>query len=120
MAFSNSVPVNRVVVNAPCSQGAAGFATNLPPSFMIGTGFSGRSSVGENVGPQHLVNWTKIAYGSEEEPDLKNLNLSEVLPSHKFMPPKTATASTSKIHVNKDDLRAMILEELRSIRGRAE
>jgi len=120
MAFSSSVPVNRVVVNAPCSQGAAGFATNLPPSFMIGTGFSGRSSVGENVGPQHLVNWTKIAYGSEEEPDLKNLNLNEILPSQKFRPPKTSTASTSEIHVNKDDLRAIILEELRNIRGGAE
>jgi len=55
----------RVVVNAPCSQGAAGFGTHLAPSFTIGTGFFGRSSVGENIGPQHLVNWTRIAYSDE-------------------------------------------------------
>ena len=63
VAFSQALPVYRVVVNAPCSQGASGFATHLPPSFMVGTGFAGRSSIGENVGPQHLVHWTKIAYG---------------------------------------------------------
>ncbi|RMD62484.1 MAG: aldehyde dehydrogenase family protein [Alphaproteobacteria bacterium] len=62
MDYSAAVEVYRVVVNAPCSQGAAGFATNLSPSFTIGTGFFGRSSVGENIGPQHLVNWTRIAY----------------------------------------------------------
>jgi hypothetical protein len=50
-----------VVVNAPCSQGAAGFGTDLAPSFTIGTGFFGRSSIGENIGPQHLVHWTRIA-----------------------------------------------------------
>ena len=31
----------------------------------IGTGYFGRSSVGENIGPQHLVNWTRIAYNKE-------------------------------------------------------
>jgi len=65
MDYSAMVEVYRVVVNAPCSQGAAGFATNLAPTFTIGTGFFGRSSVGENIGPRHLVNWTRIAYHKE-------------------------------------------------------
>ena len=60
--YAAAVEVYRVVVNAPCSQGAAGFGTGLAPTFTIGTGFFGRSSVGENVGPQHLVNWTRIAW----------------------------------------------------------
>ncbi len=63
--YALAVEAYRVVVNAPCSQGAAGFATHLPPTFTIGTGFFGRSSVGENIGPQHLVNWTRIAWGAE-------------------------------------------------------
>ena len=62
MDYAASVEAYRVIVNAPCSQGAAGFATNLAPAFTIGTGYFGRSSVGENVGPQHLVNWTRIAF----------------------------------------------------------
>jgi acyl-CoA reductase-like NAD-dependent aldehyde dehydrogenase len=59
--FAARVEAYRVVVNAPCSQGAAGFETGLAPSFTIGTGFFGRSSIGENIGPQHLVHWTRIA-----------------------------------------------------------
>ena len=60
--YAAAVEVYRVVVNVPCSQGAAGFGTGLAPTFTIGTGYFGRSSVGENVGPQHLVNWTRIAW----------------------------------------------------------
>ena len=65
LAYASAVKALRVVVNAPCSQGAAGFGTHLAPSFTIGTGFFGRSSVGENIGPKHLVNWTRIAYNDE-------------------------------------------------------
>ena len=78
LAFSQALPVYRIVVNAPCSQGAAGFATHLPPSFMVGTGYAGRSSVGENVGPQHLVHWTKIAFGRDAPADLDGLDLTAV------------------------------------------
>ncbi len=31
----------------------------------IGTGFFGRSSVGENLQPKHLVNWTRLAYNAD-------------------------------------------------------
>ena len=30
----------------------------------LGTGFIGRSSIGENLEPRHLVNWTRVAYNS--------------------------------------------------------
>jgi acyl-CoA reductase-like NAD-dependent aldehyde dehydrogenase len=63
--YAASVQVLRVAVNVPCSTGAAGFGTNLAPSMTIGTGYFGRSSIGENIGPQHLVNWTRIAYGED-------------------------------------------------------
>ena len=66
MDYAAAVEVYRVVVNAPCSQGAAGFGTALPPTFTIGTGFFGRSSVGENVGPAHLVSWTRVAWGTAD------------------------------------------------------
>ncbi|MGH6892662.1 MAG: aldehyde dehydrogenase family protein [Dongiaceae bacterium] len=65
LSYAGAVKALRVVVNAPCSQGAAGFGTHLAPSFTIGTGFFGRSAVGENIGPKHLVNWTRIAYSDE-------------------------------------------------------
>jgi acyl-CoA reductase-like NAD-dependent aldehyde dehydrogenase len=66
MDYARTVETYRVVVNAPCSQGAAGLQTNLAPAFTIGTGYFGRSSIGENLGPQHLVHWTRVAYNSDD------------------------------------------------------
>ncbi|AVO39800.1 aldehyde dehydrogenase family protein [Pukyongiella litopenaei] len=120
-AFAQEVPVYRVVVNAPCSQGAAGFATHLPPSFTIGTGFAGRSSIGENLGPQHLVQWTQVAYGKDVPADLDGIDLDALttgsapapVPGHEVAPDRSATPGG----FGRDDLRQLILEELRSLRG---
>ncbi len=118
--FSNALPVYRVVVNAPCSQGAAGFATHLPPSFMIGTGFAGRSSVGENVGPQHLVHWTRIAYNSDSSVPFEQFDFS-VLDSGMPPAPKPAHAAhrapPALPETDRDMLRQLILEELRGLTG---
>lgn len=120
VAFSQQMPVYRVVVNVPCSQGAAGFATYLPPSFTIGTGFAGRSSVGENVGPQHLVHWTKIAYGKDVPADLSGIDLAAVstdTPPAQAAAPVATPPAPERAEVNRDELRQLILEELRSLKG---
>ncbi len=64
MRFAERVPVLRVAVNAGNSTGSAGLDTNLAPSMTLGTGFAGRSSIGENLEPRHLVNWARVAYHS--------------------------------------------------------
>jgi acyl-CoA reductase-like NAD-dependent aldehyde dehydrogenase len=63
--FAAQVPVLRVSVNVGNSTGASGLDTNLAPSMTVGTGFVGRSSIGENLQPQHLVNWARIAYNAD-------------------------------------------------------
>lgn len=60
--WGTSLDVNRTVVNKGTSMGVIGAGTGLAPTFTIGTGFAGRSSIGENVGPQHLINWKRIAF----------------------------------------------------------
>jgi acyl-CoA reductase-like NAD-dependent aldehyde dehydrogenase len=67
MRFAAQVPVLRVTVNAGNSLGSAGFSTNLAPSMTLGTGYVGRSSVGENLEPRHLVNWTRVAYNADAD-----------------------------------------------------
>ena len=52
MDFAARVPVLRVSVNVGNSTGSSGLDTNLAPSMTIGTGFVGRSSIGENLQPQ--------------------------------------------------------------------
>ena len=66
LRFGAELNVLRTAVNAPCSTGASGFETNLAPTMTVGTGFYGRSSVSENVGPQHLVQWVKLAYNKND------------------------------------------------------
>ncbi|MGB3483340.1 MAG: aldehyde dehydrogenase family protein [Mycobacterium sp.] len=63
--FAAKVPVLRVSVNVGNSTGSSGLETNLAPSMTIGTGFVGRSSIGENLQPKHLVDWTRIAYNAD-------------------------------------------------------
>jgi acyl-CoA reductase-like NAD-dependent aldehyde dehydrogenase len=64
MQYAARVPVLRVAVNVGNSTGSAGLSTNLAPSMTLGTGFVGRSSIGENLEPRHLVNWTRVAYNA--------------------------------------------------------
>jgi len=125
MDFSAAVEVYRVVVNAPCSQGAAGFGTNLPPTFTIGTGFFGRSSVGENVGPRHLVNWTRIAWneadaGAAEAARAGELKHAGPLPKApadgvpgQSRPPRAAVPAANADL--REQIRAIIAQELRTM-----
>jgi len=142
MRFGACVEAYRVVVNAPCSQGAAGFATQLAPTFTVGTGYFGRSSVGENVGPQHLVHWTRIALGNDDHGTLDayaavGLDLPGALPvapsdgvpgagqhgassGQRPQPAPTganrpATTSAGLDHETREELRRIIAEELRAL-----
>jgi hypothetical protein len=126
MDYAASVEVYRIVVNAPCSQGAAGFSTNLPPTFTIGTGFFGRSSVGENVGPHHLINWTRVAWHKDQPRPASSFGAAQLrhagplpkapadgVPGHsrQFTAPTPASAHDDL----REQIRAIIAEELRSV-----
>ncbi len=126
MLFANALPVYRVVVNAPCSQGAAGFATHLAPSFMIGTGYFGGSSVGENIGPQHLVHWTRLAWNSDSSVPFGDFsqvrapfdNGEGLLAPTLTASPRPSTAVPADGNgLDRDLLRRLILEELGQLAG---
>lgn len=62
--------VSRILVNTPGSLGGIGASTNIPPALTLGCGAVGGSSTSENVGPQHLLNIRKVAYGVVEPEEL--------------------------------------------------
>jgi hypothetical protein len=126
MAFAGAVECYRVVVNAPCSQGAAGIGTNLPPTYTIGTGYFGRSTVGENVGPQHLVHWTRMAYNASETfGDYQGLSPafegplpeapSDGVPGSPPPMPYRSAGSNESAGLDREELRQLIAEELRHL-----
>jgi hypothetical protein len=59
-------------VNVGNSTGSSGLDTNLAPSMTLGTGFVGRSGLGENLQPHNLMNWTRIAYPSDAGANMPN------------------------------------------------
>ena len=121
--YAMAVEAYRVIVNAPCSQGAAGFATHLPPTYTIGTGFFGRSSIGENIGPQHLIHWTRIAWSTEaalpaDLNALLDLDHKGPLPTAPAdgvggRPPRQLARVHSGDNALRDEIRKIIAEELR-------
>lgn len=67
-------PAARILVNTGGSQGGTGASTGLIPSFTLGCGTWGGSSVSENVTPMHLVNLKKVAYGLKDCATLASSN----------------------------------------------
>jgi acyl-CoA reductase-like NAD-dependent aldehyde dehydrogenase len=117
MAYGSAVRVLRVAVNVGSSTGAAGFDTNLAPTMTIGTGFFGRSSVGDNLAPEHLVNWTRIAHVTgPAEPfgpyvglDPWSADLPQ--PSMRALDREVGERTTTV----REELRAAVLSELREL-----
>lgn len=65
MKFS-AKPASRILVNTGGAQGGTGGSTGLMPSFTLGCGTWGGSSVSENVTPEHLINIKRVAYGLKD------------------------------------------------------
>ncbi|MDY2960284.1 MAG: acetaldehyde dehydrogenase (acetylating) [Hornefia sp.] len=61
-----SKPASRILVNTGGTQGGTGASTGLAPSFTLGCGTIGGSSVSENVTPMHLINKKVLAYGIKD------------------------------------------------------
>lgn len=63
-----ALDVNRIVVNMPAIEsGGNSLRCGLAPTFTIGTGYGSGSSIAENVGPLHLIQWKNICFDMTSE-----------------------------------------------------
>lgn len=119
LAFADAVPALRIVVNAGCSLGAAGFETNLGPSMTIGTGFVGGSSIGDNLTPQHFVQCARIAYNKDTAETFGKFDGLDPLALPRMTDPVQPQLSALPVDLDADDmrreLRKIILEELSAV-----
>ncbi|MGE0008217.1 MAG: aldehyde dehydrogenase family protein [Parvibaculaceae bacterium] len=132
LRFGEEMNVLRVSVNVGNSLGASGFETHLAPTMTIGTGYFGRSSVSENVGPQHLVQWVKMAWNSDdaiampsfaaagrlEKPRIGTPPRGEIDYDFGNHPPGAASRTPAGAEAVDDiraEIRRIILEELREL-----
>jgi acyl-CoA reductase-like NAD-dependent aldehyde dehydrogenase len=82
--FALQKPAGRIVVNAPTSQGAVGFATRLMPSMTLGCGTMGGNISTDNITASHLVQIKRLAYGDPA--------FFQVSPAMPAPPPRTCAA----------------------------
>ncbi|HHV79503.1 MAG TPA: acetaldehyde dehydrogenase (acetylating) [Firmicutes bacterium] len=66
MQFAMKKPAFRILVNTPSSLGAVGATTGLDPALTLGCGTWGGSATADNIGPLHLLNIKRVAYGLRE------------------------------------------------------
>jgi hypothetical protein len=118
LAYGAAVGVLRVAVNAPGSTGSAGLDTNLAPTMTVGTGFFGRSALTENLEPRHLTQWTRLAYASDPAEAMGDFTGLEPWSARPEPAPVLAAPAPAGDGVSRDDLRRMILDELRELVGR--
>ena len=83
----------------------------------VGTGFFGRSALTENLEPRHLTQWTRLAYATDGA--VRRLRRAAAVVGAARSPrrcrvPEPATAGD----LSREDLRRMILDELRRAGGR--
>lgn len=72
--FASIMPVSRILVNTPTSQGAVGYSTSLTPSFTLGCGSYGGNATSDNISVMHLFNRKRIAYGVNDISTIKDFS----------------------------------------------
>lgn len=99
-------PASRILVNTGGTQGGTGASTGLAPSFTLGCGTMGGSSVSENVTPMHLINKKVLAYGIK---DVMTLAQNDAV-YQKYHGHETCQldGSDNKLSVTPEELAAMI------------
>lgn len=67
-AFALEKPASRIVVNSGTTFGGIGATTGIQPSLTLGCGSFGNNITSDNIGPQHLLNIKRVAFGNREMP----------------------------------------------------
>ena len=86
--FAMKKPIFRILVNTPAALGGVGATTSLSPSFTLGCGTWGGSSVSDNVTPMHLINIKRVAWhtGMPAGPTVKPLSSTQTAGSQEVWP----------------------------------
>jgi acyl-CoA reductase-like NAD-dependent aldehyde dehydrogenase len=65
--FATAMPVSRILVNTPATQGLLGLTTGLAPSMTLGCGTWGGTSTTNSVSYRDLLNIKRVAYHVQEQ-----------------------------------------------------
>ncbi len=81
----------------------------------VGTGFAGRSSVGENLEPGHLVNWSRVAYAKDAAVPFPDFASSRPWERRPAPPPRQDVPPADASAALREQIRRLVLEELKEL-----
>ena len=104
--FALKKPIFRMLVNTPAALGGVGATTSLAPSFTLGCGTWGGSSISENLTPMHLINTKRVAWHTG-------------MPDGPAVQPQAVASSASPAGAGPDPrlVQAVVEEVLRAMKG---
>ncbi|MGN7469151.1 acetaldehyde dehydrogenase (acetylating) [Brevibacillus sp. SAFN-007a] len=68
-SYGQAMPASRIPVNTGTTFGGIGATTGVQPSFTLGCGSFGNNITSDNIGPKHLFNIKRVAFGVREMPE---------------------------------------------------
>ncbi|MCZ0756918.1 acetaldehyde dehydrogenase (acetylating) [Anoxybacillus sp. J5B_2022] len=106
-AFALKKPASRIIVNSGTTFGGIGATTGIFPSLTLGCGSYGNNITSDNIGPQHLLNIKRVAFG------IREMNAEHVQPSKTI---EEENKILSNIAINQEEIVKIvkrILEEIK-------
>ncbi|NOU74020.1 acetaldehyde dehydrogenase (acetylating) [Paenibacillus sp. LMG 31458] len=100
-AFGLEKPASRIVVNTGTTFGGIGATTGIMPSMTLGCGSYGNNITSDNIGPQHLLNIKRVAFGIKEMPTESDTNRVVALVAESL-------ESSNKLGITRDEVAQII------------
>ncbi|USG65545.1 acetaldehyde dehydrogenase (acetylating) [Brevibacillus ruminantium] len=108
-AFGLAQPASRIVVNTGTTFGGIGATTGILPSLTLGCGSFGNNITSDNIGPQHLFNRKRIAFGIREMPAAQKEDTADTAASAKVEPkPAGQAVSTLQGGLSREEIKEII------------
>ena len=104
-------PASRILVNTGGAMGGTGASTRLFPSFTLGCGTMGGSSVSENVSPMHLTNKKVLCWGIKDVDTL--VSGDEIFQKYQG---KGAACCGKNVEITSEELKCVIDAVIQALR----
>lgn len=106
-AFALEKPASRIVVNSGTTFGGIGATTGIQPSLTLGCGSFGNNITSDNIGPEHLLNIKRVAFG------IREMQEEEV----KVAIPACSVEQKDQIFISREEVEAIIKSVLAEMKS---
>lgn len=116
-AYGKEMPASRIAVNTGTTFGGIGATTAIFPSLTLGCGALGNNITSDNIGPEHLFNIKRVAFGVREMPQTPQEEGSVSAGQEPVQEAVLQALSGMNITINREEIKNIIQSVLAEMRG---